>query len=59
MRRCCQHFHQHEAADVETLGMDCDGFDVRADDRLLRFDFPEPVLDARQALVALSRLVNP
>ncbi len=34
------------------------GFDVRADGRLLRFGFPELVLDAQQALVALSRLVN-
>ena len=61
MRCYCRHFHQIEAADVETLGMDCDGFDARADGRLLRFDVPEPVLDAqqaRQALVTLSRLVN-
>lgn len=61
MRCCCRHFHQHEATDVEMLGIDCDGFDVLTNGRLLRFDFPEPVLDAqqaRQALLALSRLVN-
>lgn len=61
MRSYCKHFHQHEATDVEMLGIDSDGFDVRADGRVLRFDFPEPVLDAqqaRQALVAISRLVN-
>ena len=58
MRRCCQHFHQHEATDVEILGIDSDGFDVSANDRVLRFDFPEPVLDAQQALVAISRLAN-
>jgi len=61
LQRYCQHFHQCAANEAEMLGMDCDGFDVRADSRILRFDFPEPVLDAqqaRQALVTLSRLVN-
>ena len=61
MRRYCKHYHQFDASAVEMVGMDCDGFDVRADDRLLRFDFAESVLDAqqaRQALVALSQLVN-
>ena len=58
MQHCCKQFHQCDASEVEMLGMDCDGFDVRADGRLLRFDFPEPVLDAQQALVALPRLVN-
>ncbi len=40
------------------LGIDCDGFDVRADEKILRFDFPEMALDAQQArhaLVAMSR----
>jgi hypothetical protein len=58
MQRYCKLLHQCDASDVEMLGMDCDGFDVRADGRLLRFDFPEPVLDAQQALVSLSWLVN-
>jgi len=58
MRRYCQHFHKIEVQHVEMLGIDCDGFDVRADEKILRFDFPEMVLDAqqaRQALVAMSR----
>lgn len=62
LRHCCQHFHSCEATDVEMLGIDCDGFDVRADDKVLRMKFPEPVLDAQQArqvLVAMSRLGNP
>jgi putative heme iron utilization protein len=61
MRLHCKHVHRHDASDIEMLGMDCDGFDVRADDRLLRFDFPESVLDAqqaRQALGTLSQLNN-
>ena len=56
LRRCCQHFHQFDANDVEMLGIDCDGFDVRAAGRVLRFDFPEPVLDAQQARLALTAI---
>ena len=40
------------------VGIDCDGFDLRADGRLLRFDFAEPALnpaEVRSALVALAR----
>jgi putative heme iron utilization protein len=40
------------------VGIDCDGFNVRADGKLLRFDFDRPVTDAaeaRAALVALAR----
>ncbi len=58
MCRYCQHFHKIEAVHVEMLGIDCDGFDVRADEKILRFDFPEMVLDAQQArhaLIAMSR----
>ncbi|BBE51667.1 hypothetical protein OYT1_ch2142 [Ferriphaselus amnicola] len=58
LRRYCQHVHQCEAQTVEMVGIDCDGFDVRADGDVYRFDFPEPVLDAQQAraaLVAMSR----
>lgn len=58
LRRYCAHVHQVEALNVEMLGIDCDGFDVRADAQVLRFNFTQSVLDAqqaRQALVALSR----
>lgn len=56
LRNCCRHFHQCEAAAVEMIGMDCDGFDVRADGHVLRFDFAEPVLDAQQAREALVEI---
>ena len=39
------------------VGIDCDGFDVRTDNELLRFDFEQPVTDAseaRQALVTMA-----
>ncbi len=54
----------HNRADVQTavmIGMDCDGFDVNADDTLLRFEFDEPALDAqaaRAALIALAQKVR-
>ncbi|MBI5430764.1 MAG: DUF2470 domain-containing protein [Nitrosomonadales bacterium] len=58
MRNYCQHVHQYTALDVEMLGMDLDGFDIRADDRVLRFDFPHPVMDAQQARAALVEMAR-
>ena len=58
LRRYCQKHHDIEALDVAMLGIDCDGFDVRADHLLLRFEFIEPVLnaqDARKALVTMAQ----
>ncbi|HEY0665109.1 MAG TPA: DUF2470 domain-containing protein [Gallionella sp.] len=56
--KCCMNFHQYAAHDVAMLGIDMDGFDVRADDRVLRFEFAHPVMEARQArefLVEMAR----
>lgn len=58
MRRYCHHFHQWETLNVEMLGIDCDGFDVRADDKTLRFNFAEMVLDAQQARHALVEMAQ-
>ncbi|MGH8762568.1 MAG: HugZ family protein [Nitrosospira sp.] len=58
MRHYCQQYHQYEALDVEMLGIDCDGFDIRADNRNLRFDFGETVLDAQQARYALVEMAQ-
>ena len=58
LRRYCAHFHKQDAQQAEMLGIDCDGFDVSADGKVLRFDFTEPVLDVQQArtvLVEMSR----
>jgi len=49
----CRHFHRTEAQEVEMLTIDCDGFDVRADDRVLRMEFVEPVADAGAARTQL------
>jgi len=56
MRRYCQHFHQCEALNVEMLGIDCDGFDVRVNGGNMRFAFGEAVLDAQQARHALIEM---
>ena len=54
----CKHVHGLEPQRCEMIGIDCDGFDVRADDRLLRFAFEHPIAtaaEARAALVTLAR----
>jgi putative heme iron utilization protein len=58
MRNYCQHFHQCAALDVEMLGIDLDGFDARADGKVLRFDFAQPVIDAQQARTALVEMAR-
>lgn len=58
MRNYSRHFHDHEALDVEMLGIDIDGFDVRADGKVLRFDFSQPVTDAQQARTALVEMAR-
>ncbi len=58
LRRYCQQFHQCAALAVEMLGIDCDGFDLRADGRILRFDLVEMVQDAQQARHALVAMAQ-
>jgi len=58
LRAYCRHVHGTETTSAEIIGIDPDGFDVRADQGLLRFDFDAPVADvqaARTALVALAQ----
>lgn len=55
--RCCKHFHQCETTDAEMTGIDCDGFDVRTADRVLRFNFSEPVPDEQQAQTAVVGMI--
>ncbi|MEY4960786.1 MAG: hypothetical protein RL610_965 [Pseudomonadota bacterium] len=51
-------FHQDAALKVEMLGIDCDGFDLCADSKILRIDFAEEVLDAQQARSALVSMAQ-
>jgi heme iron utilization protein len=37
------------------IGIDCDGFDLRLNDRTVRHDFATPALDAAQALALLQK----
>jgi heme iron utilization protein len=46
----------HAAESIELLGVDCDGFDVRADSARLRFDFREPVFTQTAVVAAVSQL---
>lgn len=58
LRDFCRHFHGRTPGEAQMAGIDCDGFDVRADGDLLRFEFAAPVADAnaaREALVAMAR----
>ncbi|HVS27035.1 MAG TPA: DUF2470 domain-containing protein [Burkholderiales bacterium] len=58
LRGYCRHYQGKKAKNAEMVGIDCDGFDVRADGELLRFDFDNPVLDAMQAREALVRMAK-
>jgi hypothetical protein len=54
----CRHVHAVDAAQVEMVGIDCDGFDVRADGHVLRFRFAETVTTAAQARTTLAALAR-
>jgi heme iron utilization protein len=54
----CRHVHGIQAKTAQMAGIDCDGFDVRADGDLLRFDFDSLVETADQARAQLVRLAQ-
>ena len=58
LRSYCRHYRAVEALDVTMIGIDCDGFDVRADGKILRLEFNQPVLDAIQARTALVAMAH-
>jgi len=58
MRNYCSHYRQYTALDVAMLGIDIDGFDVRADDQVFRFDFAQPVTEALQARAVLVEMAR-
>lgn len=58
LRDYCRALHGVEPHEVEMVGVDCDGFDVRADGSLLRFAFEAPVIEPAQlraVFIDLSR----
>jgi hypothetical protein len=58
LRDYCRHYQGKQAMKVEMVGIDCDGFDVRADGELLRFEFETTMLDAMQARQALVKMAK-
>lgn len=54
----CRLRNLHSAAAVTLIGVDCDGFDLNADGKMLRFEFDEPATHAdavRAALISLAQ----
>ena len=60
----CKHFHNIDTSHATILGIDCAGFDVRAESntetpsKILRFNFEQAIHDAqsaRQAFVSMSK----
>lgn len=47
-----------DAKENTLIGVDCDGFDLRIDDKVYRSDFAEIVLDAAQARAAIIAKTN-
>lgn len=58
LRAYCRHVHGLEVDDAQMIGLDPDGFDVRAKGRLLRFDLPGALADAQAARAALVELAR-
>lgn len=54
----CRHVHGVDADSAVMIGIDPDGFDVRARGQVLRFEFPSPIVDAEQARAALVALAK-
>jgi putative heme iron utilization protein len=54
----CRHVHGLEVNQVSMIGIDPDGFDLRADAQILRFEFAQAVNDAQQARLALVELAQ-
>lgn len=54
----CRAYYGTSASDATLVGIDCDGFDILGDGQLLRFDFPDTVLNAEQAEAALLKMLE-
>jgi hypothetical protein len=54
----CRHWKQLTPAAATMIGIDCDGFDLRADDQIVRFDFAQPIVDAHAAGAVLKLMAG-
>ena len=57
-RSYCRHAHGNAPESAEMIGIDCDGFDVRADGEVLRIEFAAEVKDAGEARTELVKLAQ-
>jgi len=58
LRDYCRLQNTEVKESVNMIGIDCDGFDLNADGKIIRFEFEEPVTNAeavRAALIALAQ----
>ncbi len=58
LRAYCRQAHDVDAASAEMIGIDPDGFDVRADGQVFRLAFSSPVTDAQTARTALVEMAQ-
>ncbi len=58
LRACCRGALGREANEATMLGVDCDGFDVRADGVRLRFNFPVIAPDAESVQRTVVEMVR-
>jgi hypothetical protein len=58
LRAYCRHTYGLEPGAVTMVGIDCDGFDMRADVRRLRFEFDAPITNAGAAREALAAMAH-
>ncbi|PKO25931.1 MAG: pyridoxamine 5'-phosphate oxidase [Betaproteobacteria bacterium HGW-Betaproteobacteria-8] len=59
LKNYCRHFHGICPDNARMVGIDTDGFDLRADQQILRFNFEQPIhdaVDARAALVEMAKV---
>lgn len=55
LQRLLQQQHDVNAPDLQAIGLDCDGLDVRSGELVWRLDFAEELPDPAQAVQALSQ----
>ncbi len=56
LRQLLQQRHGVDAADVQAIGLDCDGLEVRCDEQVWRLDFPEAATNpAQDAMASLKK----
>lgn len=59
LKAYCHHYHQITTQQVEMIGIDCLGFDIRTGpEKILRFTFKSPINNAQEARTALVEMAK-